>query len=76
MQWHGLAVRAGGDQKIINTLADAVEKVYADPAYHEKFAKMGYLKIGGMTPDQFNQFIEDQGNSWRTSISASGIEQQ
>lgn len=76
MQWHGLAVRAGGDRKIIQTLADAVKNVYADPAYHEKFAKMGYLKIGGMTPDQFSQFIKDQGSSWRAAISASGIKQQ
>lgn len=76
MQWHGLAVRAGGNKQIIQKLSDAVNNVYADPVYYEKFAKIGYLKIGGMNPEQFSQFIHDQGSAWRDAIIDSGIEHQ
>lgn len=76
VQWHGLAVRAGGDQKIIDTLAGAVSKIYADPAYHAKFMALGYARIGGMTPAQYRRFIQEQDQIWRPAILASGIAQQ
>lgn len=76
VQWHGLAVRAGGNQKIIHTLADAVQKIYANPTMHEKFMKLGYLEVGGMTPEQYGQFIRAQMATWSDAIKASGIEQQ
>lgn len=73
IQWHGLAVRAGGDQKIILKLQDAVASIYAELDTRERFLKLGYEDIGGMSAAQFKGFIDSTSLAWAKAVKAGNI---
>ena len=73
IQWHGLAVRAGGDPAIIGRLQDAVAAIYAEPESRERFLKLGYMEVGGMTAAQFKTFIKTTSPTWANAVKAGHI---
>jgi tripartite-type tricarboxylate transporter receptor subunit TctC len=73
IQWHGLAVRAGGDQKVITKLQDAVASFYAEPETRQRFLKLGYMDLGGMTAAQFKAFIDSTSPMWAKAVKSGNI---
>jgi tripartite-type tricarboxylate transporter receptor subunit TctC len=72
-QWHGLAVRAGGDKKIITRLQDAVASLYAEPETRQRFLKLGYVDVGGMSAAEFKRFIDATSSIWARAVKAGNI---
>jgi tripartite-type tricarboxylate transporter receptor subunit TctC len=72
-QWHGLAVRAGGDKKIIAKLQDAVASVYAEPETRQRFLSLGYIDVGGMSSTEFKTFIDVTSPLWAKAVKVGNI---
>lgn len=64
MQWHGLSARAGGDQRIIDTLYAGCDQIFNDPDMSEKVRRVGYTKIDGRPPAAFAQYMAEQTALW------------
>lgn len=64
MQWHGVAVRAGGNKEIIDRLYAGCQKVFKDNDLSQKILQVGYTKIDARGPDEFGKFIRAEAESW------------
>lgn len=73
IQWHGIAVRAGGNREIIDKLYAALKDVMSDPDTKEKLLKTGYTSIDARPPAAFGAFINAEGQKWERIVKASGV---
>ncbi|MGT2509600.1 Bug family tripartite tricarboxylate transporter substrate binding protein [Cupriavidus basilensis] len=71
MQWHGVAVRAGGNASIIDKLYANCQAVLKDPAMAAKLLQVGYTKIDGRSPKDFAAFIASESAAWGEIVKAS-----
>lgn len=73
VQWHGIAVRAGGKREIIDKLYAALKVVLQEPATQEKVLKTGYTAIDGRPPAAFEAFIAAEAQKWDRIVKAAGV---
>jgi tripartite-type tricarboxylate transporter receptor subunit TctC len=73
IQWHGIAVRAGGNRAIIDKLYAALKDVMSEPDTKEKILKTGYTAIDGRPPAEFAFFINAEAVKWERIVKASGV---
>ena len=73
IQWHGIAVRAGGNRQIIDKLYGALKAVMAEPETREKILKTGYTAIDARPPAEFASFINAEATKWERIVKASGV---
>lgn len=73
IQWHGIAVRAGGQRPITDKLYAAVKDVLNEPETKEKILKTGYSSIDTRPPAEFASFISAEVAKWERIVKASGV---
>lgn len=73
LQWHGIAVRAGGQRAIIDRLYAAISDSMKEPETREKLLRTGYSSIDGRTPDAFASFIAEETRKWAAVVQAAGV---
>jgi tripartite-type tricarboxylate transporter receptor subunit TctC len=73
VQWHGVAVRAGGKREIIDKLYATLKEVLQEPATQEKILKTGYTAIDARSPAAFASFIDAEAQKWERIVKASGV---
>ena len=61
--WQGLAGPAHLPPSIVQRLNEAVRKVQAQPALHERLAGLAYTPVGG-SPEEFARYIRDEIAKW------------
>ena len=57
--WHGIAVRAGTPEPIINQLNATLNAIFKDPAFRKKWEDLGTPVVAG-TAEQFGQLIRTE----------------
>lgn len=57
--WHGIAVRTGTPQPIVDKLNATLNAIFADPAFKKKWEALGTPVVGG-TPEQFGALIRTE----------------
>ena len=72
-QWHGVAVRAGGQQAIVDRLYGEIQSILTEPESQERLLRTGYSKIDGRSPAAFASFIAAEAQTWAGVVKASGI---
>jgi tripartite-type tricarboxylate transporter receptor subunit TctC len=72
-QWHGIAVRAGGQRDIVDRLYKEVQAIFNEPQSQERILKSGYTKIDGRSPAAFAEFIAAETETWGRVVKASGV---
>ena len=70
--WQGILVPAGTPRAVIDRLADAVQKVMADPAIREKFMAVGSEAMP-TGPDAFAAFIRTEIDKWSGIAKAANV---
>lgn len=73
LQWHGIAVRAGGQRAILDKLYAAISEAMSEPETREKLFRTGYSSIDGRTPSAFASFIAEETQKWAAVIRAAGV---
>lgn len=73
LQWHGVAVRAGGNRQVIDKLYGALKEVMAEPETKEKLLKTGYSTIDARPPEAFASFMSAEAQKWASFVKASGV---
>ena len=73
VQWHGIAVRAGGNRDIVDKLFAAISEVLSEPATRERILKTGYTGIDGRSPPAFANFINAEAQKWERIVKVSGV---
>ncbi|GGJ43155.1 Bug family tripartite tricarboxylate transporter substrate binding protein [Neoroseomonas lacus] len=73
VQWHGIAVRAGGNRAIIDRLYAALHQMLDEPETRTRLLRSGYSGIDGRTPDAFAGFIAEETRTWADVVRASGV---
>ena len=73
VQWHGVAVRAGGKREIVDKLYATLKEVLQEPATQEKILKTGYTAIDARSPAAFASFIDAEAQKWERIVKASGV---
>ena len=73
LQWHGIAVRAGGQRAIIDKLYAAIQETLAEPDTGERLLRTGYSAIDGRPPAAFASFIAEETQKWAAVVRASGV---
>ena len=71
LTWQGFVAPAGTPAEIINRLNAELIKALKNPEFAERMRGMG-LELYGTTPEQFAQFIRDEGVKWAKVIKATG----
>jgi tripartite-type tricarboxylate transporter receptor subunit TctC len=57
--WHGIAVRAGTPQPIVDKLNSTLNAIFQDPEFHKKWEAIGTPVVGG-TAAQFGELIKKE----------------
>lgn len=70
--WFGVIAPAGIPDDVLNTLNKAVNDAVADPAYRQLVQDQGAEAVGG-TPEEFAEFILQEGQRWDTLIKEKNI---
>lgn len=73
VQWHGVAVRAGGNRQIIDRLYGEVSGFFKQGGVEEKFTRLGYQKLDGRSPQDFAKLIAEQTEIWGRAVKATGL---
>jgi tripartite-type tricarboxylate transporter receptor subunit TctC len=73
VQWHGIAVRAGGDRAIIARLYEAVRDALNEPETRARVLRAGYSGIDARSPDDFAAFIAAETRTWAEVVRRSGV---
>lgn len=73
VQWHGVAMRAGGNREMIDKVYHGVVQALAEPDTKEKVMKAGYSSIDGRTPAAFSAFLQSEAPKWQRVVKASGV---
>ena len=73
LQWHGIAVRAGGQRAIIDRLYAALSEVMNEPDTRARLLTTGYSAIDGRRPDAFESFIAEETRKWAAVVRAAGV---
>ena len=73
VQWHGIAVRAGGNREIVDKLYGALKEVLNEPETKEKILKTGYTAIDGRSPAAFESFVAQEARKWERIVKTSGV---
>jgi tripartite-type tricarboxylate transporter receptor subunit TctC len=71
-QWFGVLAPAGTPRPIIDALHQALNRGTQDTEIRGKFAGMGMVLVNS-TPEQFEQVIREETESWAKVIKAAGI---
>lgn len=69
--WNGLMVPAGTPDAIVQKLSTTLQKVLADQALQQQFAKQGF-DTQWMSPADYQQFVTDEVNKWAEVVKTSG----
>lgn len=73
VQWHGVAVRAGGQQAIVDRLYKEIHAILNEPESREKVLKTGYAGVDARPPAAFSAFIAEEAQAWARVVKASGV---
>lgn len=73
--WQGYFFPTGTSPIIVNKLAAAIAKLYAQPAFIAKAKAMG-LDMASLPPDQFNTFVVNERAKWSAVIKMANIKPQ
>lgn len=73
LQWHGVAVRANGQKKIIDRLYGILKEVLNEPGTKDRPLKTGYSSIDGRPPTEFSAFIAAERQKWERIVKVSGV---
>jgi len=57
--WHGIAVRAGTPQPVVDKLNSTLNAIFQDPEFHKKWEAIGTPVVGG-TAVQFGELIKKE----------------
>jgi len=72
MGWFGLAVPKGTPKDVIARIHAETAKALQDPAVRQKIAAQG-AEPGGIPPEQFAKFINDETKKWGDIARAAGV---
>ena len=70
--WMGLYVPPATPQPVIDKLAASIQKIAADPAFRERFAKQG-VTVRSSTTQELKDFMEQEARQWTDIIRANNI---
>lgn len=73
VQWHGIAVRAGGQREIVDRLYKEIRGILDEPDSQPKILKVGYSGIDGRTPAEFASFIAAETQAWSRVVKTLGV---
>jgi tripartite-type tricarboxylate transporter receptor subunit TctC len=71
--WYGLAAPAGTPREIVDRLSGETQKIFADPAFREKFLAPSMIFSIAGTPEQFAQRIKSDYVKWGKVIKEAGV---
>jgi tripartite-type tricarboxylate transporter receptor subunit TctC len=66
--WFGLFATAGTPPEVVTKINAEVQKILADPAFHEKFLAPQMFEPMGSTPEAFADYIKAQRQKWAKVI--------
>ena len=70
--WFGVIAPAGISDEVLSTLNKAVNDALQDPAYRQLVQEQGAETVGG-TPEEFRDFIAQEGQRWDALIKEKNI---
>jgi tripartite-type tricarboxylate transporter receptor subunit TctC len=73
--WLGIMAPRGTPREIVDKLNAEIEKIIAQPAIRDAWAKQGAVPMS-MTPDQFGAFLKQDIEKWAKVIKTAGIDIQ
>ncbi|GAA4341965.1 tripartite tricarboxylate transporter substrate binding protein [Pigmentiphaga soli] len=73
--WYGVLAPGGTPKPVIDKLNAAVNQMLQSQPFKEQADKLG-LEIGGGTPEQLGQRIDEENRKWKTVIDVAGIKAQ
>ncbi|HEY7661645.1 MAG TPA: tripartite tricarboxylate transporter substrate binding protein [Xanthobacteraceae bacterium] len=66
--WFGLFATAGTPPEVVTKINTEVQKILADPGFHEKFLAPQMFEPMGSTPEAFVEYIKAQTQKWAKVI--------
>jgi tripartite-type tricarboxylate transporter receptor subunit TctC len=73
LAWAGLFAPANTPPDVVNTLADAMKKILANPEMRERFTGPG-IQVVYTGPQEFAEFVKSELVKWTAQIKEAGIE--
>ena len=70
--WFGMAMRAGTPREVVERLSAESVRILAQPALREKFRPLG-VELRGMSPDEFQRYINSESDKWSRLVRSAGI---
>jgi tripartite-type tricarboxylate transporter receptor subunit TctC len=70
--WHGIAVRAGTPQPIVERLNSTLNAIFKDPVFRKKWEAIGTPTVGG-TPDDFGRLIKSESERLGKVVRDAGV---
>jgi tripartite-type tricarboxylate transporter receptor subunit TctC len=73
-QWFGLAAPAGTPPDVVKKLFAAASQALNDPDVRAKYGAAAMTAAPSASPEEYAQFVRDEGSRWRKVVQAAHIE--
>ncbi len=72
--WFGLFAPVATPASVTAAINADVQRVLADPVFHDKFMRPNYLQPIPGSPEQFTHYVRGEAEKWRKAIRDASIQ--